>query len=57
MRLERDRTFETTISALPYKNCLKINDDVTIYLTNRPPNRFHRLMARLLLGWKYEEVE
>ena len=36
---------------------LKINESFTINLYGKLPNRFHRFMARLLLGWKYEVVK
>lgn len=36
---------------------LKINESFTINIYKKLPNRFHRFMARLLLGWKYEVVK
>lgn len=35
---------------------LKINESFTISIYNKMPNIFHRLMARILLGWKYRRV-
>lgn len=36
---------------------LKINNGVSLILYDcKLPNKFHRLMAKLLLGWIYEEV-
>ena len=36
---------------------LKINDSVSIMCYGKLPNKFHRLMVRILLGWKYEEAQ
>ena len=37
---------------------LKINESVSIMLYDcKLPNKFHRLMAKLLLGWIYEELK
>lgn len=36
---------------------LKINEGINLILYDcKLPNKFHRLMAKLLLGWIYEEV-
>jgi hypothetical protein len=35
---------------------LMINESFTISIYNKMPNMFHRLMARILLGWKYRRV-
>ena len=34
---------------------LKINESFSIALYKKMPNRFHRFMSRILLGWIYEE--
>lgn len=34
---------------------LKINNNISFQLYDKLPCRFHRWMARILLGWKYEE--
>lgn len=34
---------------------LKINNSVKIAVYDKLPCRFHRWMAKLLLGWEYEE--
>lgn len=34
---------------------LKINENFNIVLYKKMPNRFHRFMAKILLGWIYEE--
>lgn len=34
---------------------LKINENFSILLYDKLPNRFHRWMARVLLGWEYKE--
>lgn len=36
---------------------LKINESFEIALYSKMPNRFHRMMARILLGWRYTETE
>lgn len=36
---------------------LKINEGLEVYFYKKMPNRFHRWMARVLLGWVYEECE
>ena len=36
---------------------LKINSRVNISIYGKMPNRFHRWMARVLLGWEYQEIE
>ena len=36
---------------------LVINENFSIMLYKKMPNKFHRWMARILLGWKYEERE
>lgn len=36
---------------------LKVNESFVINIYGKLPNRFHRFMARLLLGWKYEKYE
>lgn len=36
---------------------LCISDNYKIAIFGKLPNRFHRLMAKLLLGWRYEEAE
>ncbi len=35
---------------------LKINENFSISLYGKLPNRFHRWMAHILLGWEYKEV-
>lgn len=32
---------------------LKINESLSIAVYKKLPNRFHRLMTRILLGWIY----
>ena len=34
---------------------LKINEGFTIQVYKKLPNRFHRWMARIMLGWIYTE--
>ena len=34
---------------------LQINESTKIAVYKKMPNRFHRMMAKLLLGWVYEE--
>ena len=34
---------------------LQINESTKIAVYKKMPNRFHKLMAKLLLGWVYEE--
>ena len=34
---------------------LKINENFSILLYDKLPSRFHRWMARVLLGWEYKE--
>lgn len=34
---------------------LKINENFSISLYGKLPSRFHRWMARVLLGWEYKE--
>ena len=36
------------------KGILKINNNVSFQLYDKLPCWFHRWMARILLGWKYE---
>ena len=36
---------------------LKINESFVIPVYDKMPNRFHRMMAKILLGWKYNEVK
>ena len=36
---------------------LKINENFEITIYGKMPNRFHRMMARLLLGWRYTETK
>lgn len=36
---------------------LKCNESFMVYVYGKMPNRFHRWMARLLLGWVYEDIE
>lgn len=36
---------------------LKLNESFKVYVYKKMPNRFHRWMARVLLGWVYEEGE
>ena len=36
---------------------LKINNNVRFQLYDKLPCRFHRWMARILLGWTYEEYK
>lgn len=35
---------------------LKINENLTIQVYGKMPNRFHRWMAKVLLGWVYTDV-
>lgn len=35
---------------------LKINEGFTIQVYKKLPNRFHRWMAKVLLGWIYADV-
>lgn len=51
---ELDR--DTINIALPKPvGILKINESLTIQIYTRMPNRFHRWMAKILLGWTYIE--
>lgn len=34
---------------------LKINDNFSVALYGKLPSRFHRFMAKILLGWIYTE--
>ena len=34
---------------------LRINNSFKIAVYDKMPSRFHRWMAKLLLGWEYEE--
>lgn len=36
---------------------LEINEGFKVCLYRKLPNRFYRMMARILLGWKYEEYK
>ena len=36
---------------------LEINNSCKIAVYDKMPSRFHRWMAKVLLGWKYEDVE
>lgn len=36
---------------------LKVNNSLRIAVYDKLPCRFHRWMAKLLLGWIYEETE
>lgn len=36
---------------------LKINEGLEVYFYKKMPNRFHRWMARVLLGWVYEDIK
>ena len=36
---------------------LRINNSFSISVYDKMPSRFHRWMAKVLLGWKYEDVE
>lgn len=36
---------------------LKLNESLSVYVYRKMPNRFHRWMARVLLGWVYEDIE
>lgn len=36
---------------------LKLNESLSVYVYKKMPNRFHRWMARVLLGWVYKEGE
>lgn len=38
------------------KGTLKINENFSLTLYDKLPNRFHRFMARILLGWIYTEA-
>ena len=35
---------------------LKINEEFSVILYRKLPNKFHRFVARILLGWIYTEV-
>lgn len=34
---------------------LKLNESLSVYVYKKMPNRFHRWMVKVLLGWVYEE--
>ncbi len=53
---ERHGMIINTIDPLKPVGSLKINESFTILIYNKMPNMFHRLMARILLGWKYRRV-
>jgi len=36
---------------------LKINKNIMFPVYDKMPNRFHRMMAKILLGWEYKEVK
>ena len=36
---------------------LEINKNVSFTLYDKLPSRFHRWMAKVLLGWKYKEAK
>lgn len=36
---------------------LKLNESLFVYVYKKMPNRFHRFMARVLLGWVYDDTE
>lgn len=36
---------------------LKINESLKVYVYRKMPNRFHRFMARLMLGWVYKQYK
>lgn len=58
--LERDRTFTCTINTekmLEPVGKLHITDNFGVVIYNKMPSRFHQWMAKILLGWKYEENE
>lgn len=36
---------------------LKLNESLSVYVYKKMPNRFHRWIVRLLLGWVYEQYK
>lgn len=36
---------------------LKINESMSVAIYKKMPSRFHRWMAKVLLGWEYTEVK
>ena len=36
---------------------LHITDNFAVHIYGKLPNRFHRWMAKLLLGWRYEKYD
>ena len=54
---ETARTFTDTIDAVPPKpvGTLRINASFVMAIYGEMPSWFHRWMAKILLGWKYEK--
>ena len=46
-----------TIIKYPKHTWVLIIGDMHVHNTTKVPNRFHRLMYKLLLGWVVKEVE
>ena len=58
--LERDRTFTCQLNqeALPKPvGTVHITAEFVVFIYGKMPNRFHRWMAKMLLGWRYEEYD
>lgn len=49
--------FKATIGFPKPIGTLKINENFVIPVYDKMPNRFHRMMAKILLGWEYKEMK
>lgn len=49
--------FKATISYPKPIGTLKVNESFVISVYTKMPNRFHRMMAKILLGWEYKEMK